>query len=121
MTAWVVGYPAVTVLYAALGLLVLRGNRGAHRAVRMLMWLGLVAYSLALAVAGISATHGPQSMLSANAGVYPYFGQGLVETYRWTLLPWALALLAVTVTILVLGRSASAWRQATRSQRTSDD
>jgi multisubunit Na+/H+ antiporter MnhB subunit len=120
MTAWVVGYPAVTALYAALGLLVLRGSRGVDRAVRLLMWLGLCTYGLALALAGILATHGFDSLLSANAGVYPYFGQRLVEAYRWLLLPWAVTLLAVTVTVLLLGRSASTWRRATSPALTGD-
>jgi hypothetical protein len=114
MTAWVVGYPALTVLYATLGLLVLRGTRGANRAATMLMWLGLGAYGLGLVLVGFFATHGGLPS-GANAGVYPYFGQHLVEAYWWLLLPSAVALLAVTVASLVLGRSASTRRRVTRA------
>jgi hypothetical protein len=43
-----------------------------------------------------------------NAPVYPYTGHTLVHAYEWLLLPWTLALPAVTIAVVLLLRTSSA-------------
>ena len=103
MTVWVFGYPAVTALYVVLGALLWWGNRPlAYRTVKVLMWLGVCVHGLTLPIVGMGAVWAVNS--GANAPTYTYLGQRLVESYGWLLLPWAVAVLAATVAVLVFLR-----------------
>lgn len=109
MESWLVGYSVVTVCYVIVGLLVLRGSRFVRRVYRaglVYMVLSFCVHVLTLIVVVPGAVDAVRT--GENAPVYPYTGATLVHAYEWLLLPWALALPAVTVAVVLLLRTSTA-------------
>jgi hypothetical protein len=109
MTSWLVAYSAGTVAYLAVGCRVWRSrrfHRGGYRAIIGYLVLSVCVHLLALIVVVPGAVDAVQT--GENAPVYPYPGVTMVHAYEWLLLPWSLALPAITIAVVALLRTSSA-------------
>ena len=109
MTSWLVAYSAGTVAYLGVGFLVWRGRRfrrGSYRVIVGYLVLSVCIHLLALIVIVPGAVDAVQT--GENAPVYPYPGVTMVHAYEWLLLPWSLALPAITIAVVALLRTSSA-------------
>jgi hypothetical protein len=108
MTSWLVAYSAGTAGYLAAGGLVWRGRRlhvAAYRTATSYLMLTTVVQILTLIIVVPGAVDAVRT--GENAPVHPYTGMTVVHAYEWLLLPWSLALAAVSVATVALLRTRS--------------
>lgn len=108
-SAWLAVYCAMTVCYVGWGALVWRGGTLYRRTYRVsVAYLALSVCTHVLALIAVAPGAADAVRTGENAPISPYPGMALVQTYERLLLPWALALPALTVAVLVLLRTATA-------------
>jgi hypothetical protein len=109
MTSWLAAYSAATAAYLVAGFLVWRSRRfrrGGYRATIGYLVLSICLHFLTLIIVVPGALDAVRT--GENAPVYPYSGVSLVHAYEWLLLPWSLALPAITIAVVALLRTGSA-------------
>jgi hypothetical protein len=109
MASWLVAYTALTVGYLLVGLRVWhsrRFSRGGYRATIGYLVFSFCVHLLTLAIVVPGAVHAVRT--GENAPVHPYTGMSMVHAYEWLLLPWSLALAAITGAVVALLRTGSA-------------